>query len=165
MKKATSMKYLWAILRICMGWLFLWPFLDKLFGLGFATPAEGAWLAGGSPTTGFLTHGTQGPFAEIFQSLAGSALIDWIFMLGLLFIGLALILGIGVRIAGYSGALMLVLMYLAGFIPPEHNPFLDDHLVYPIIMIGLTLTASGDTWGLGKKWKKCPIVSKYPILK
>lgn len=159
------MRYFWAILRICMGWLFLWPFLDKLFGLGYSTSAEAAWIAGGSPTMGFLTFGTKGPFAEIFQSLAGNIFIDWIFMIGLLLIGLALILGIGVRIAGYSGALMLIFMYLAGFIPPEHNPFLDDHFIYALVMIGLTMTASGNTWGFGKKWAKSKLVSKYSILK
>ena len=37
------------LLRILMGWLFLWTFLDKTFGLGFATTAEKAWIAGGSP--------------------------------------------------------------------------------------------------------------------
>ncbi|MEU4541590.1 hypothetical protein AB0G15_42860, partial [Streptosporangium sp. NPDC023825] len=31
--------YVWAIARIGLGWIFLWAFLDKTFGWGFATPA------------------------------------------------------------------------------------------------------------------------------
>lgn len=152
------------ILRISMGWIFFWPFLDKLFGLGFATAPEHAWTAGWHPTYNFLTYGTKGPFAEFYQSIAGNVFVDWIFMIGLLFIGLALLLGVGVRIAGYTGALMLVLMYTAGYIWPEHNPFLDDHLIYAILMIVLTLAPTGNWLGFGKWWAKRKIVKKYKIL-
>ena len=50
-----------AITRISLGWVFLWAFLDKAFGLGRATPAENAWLDGGSPTNGFLANAPTGP--------------------------------------------------------------------------------------------------------
>ena len=139
--RPTADKFLWAVLRIMMGWIFLWPFLDKLFGLGFATEAGRGWVDGGSPTTGFLEFATRGPFAELFQSMTG-AFADWLFMIGLLGIGLALLLGIGVRIASVSGALMLVLMWLAA-LWPEHNPFLDDHLIYAFVLIGTYVTDSG----------------------
>ena len=79
-----DMKQLWGLLRIMLGWIFLWPFLDKLFGWGFATEAGQGWLQGGSPTAGFLQFGTKGPLAEYFQSLAGQAWVDWLFMAGLL---------------------------------------------------------------------------------
>jgi len=156
---------MWGLIRICMGWVFLWPFLDKLLGLGFSTAPENAWILGASPTTGFLKFGTGGPFAEIFQSLAGNPLVDWIFMLGLLGIGLALLFGIGVRIAGYSGALLLILMYLASAIPPEHNPFIDDHIIYALVLIALTFEASGTKFGFGKWWQKKKLVQRFPILR
>ncbi|MEV0316802.1 hypothetical protein AB0H91_55075, partial [Nonomuraea fuscirosea] len=41
--------YVWALARISFGWIFLWAFLDKTFGWGFATPAAKAWINGGSP--------------------------------------------------------------------------------------------------------------------
>ncbi|TMR37519.1 hypothetical protein ETD85_07950 [Nonomuraea zeae] len=34
--------YVWAAARIAIGWIFLWAFLDKTFGWGFATPANRA---------------------------------------------------------------------------------------------------------------------------
>ncbi len=37
-------RYVWAVLRLLMGWTFFWAFIDKLFGLGFATAAESSWL-------------------------------------------------------------------------------------------------------------------------
>lgn len=163
--KTSFAKNVWGLVRIAIGWIFLWPFLDKLFGLGFTTTPDHAWLAGSSPTTGFLTGATKGPFAGIFQAMAGSAFVDWLFMIGILCIGVALMLGIGVRIACYSGALMLVLMFLAGFIPPEHNPIIDEHLIYAITLIGLALMPSGEWLGFGKAWAKTGLVKKYPILK
>ena len=54
--------YVWAITRISLGLIFLWAFLDKAFGLGRATPAENAWIDGGSPTAGFLSNAPTGPF-------------------------------------------------------------------------------------------------------
>ncbi len=157
-------KYIWGVLRIVMGWIFLWAFFDKLIGLGFATTVENSWLAGGSPTFGFLKFGTGTLFSSFFESLAGSAIVDWLFMLGLLFVGVALILGIGVKLAGYTGAFMMFLMWLAVF-PLENNPIIDDHFIYIIIMLGFTITNSGDWLGLGKKWTSTNLVRKYKFLK
>jgi thiosulfate dehydrogenase (quinone) large subunit len=147
------------ILRIFMGWIFLWPFIDKLFGLGFATEAGKGWINGGSPTTGFLSFATKGPFASLFQSLAGSAIVDWLFMLGLLLIGVSLILGIFNKLAAYSGTLMLLFMYFA-VLPPEHNPIIDDHIIYSIILLVLLHFKAGNYLGLGKKWSKNKFVRK-----
>ena len=154
-------RYIWAALRIGVGWLLLWPFLDKLFGLGFATASEDAWIAGGSPTFGYLKFATSGPFAPLFQSLAGNPVVDWLFMLGLLFVGLALLLGIGLNIAGYSGAMMMLFLWLSR-LPPENNPVLDEHIVYMIVLIGLARVKAGQWFGLGKWWSR--LVKDYPAL-
>ncbi len=153
-----------ALLRIGMGWIFLWAFLDKTFGLGFATAPENAWIIGGSPTAGFLSYGTKGPFAEFFASMAGNPAVDCIFMIGLLGIGIGLIFGIAVKISSYSGALLLMLMYVAGFIWPEHNPFLDDHIMYAIMMFLFPLADTSEI-GISKWWGKQKFVRDNPILK
>ena len=129
----------WAALRLAMGWTFFWAFADKLFGLGYATEAGKGWIDGGSPTFGFLNFASKGPLAETYKGLAGSESVAWLFMLRLLGIGLPLILGIGVRIAGSIGIAMYALMYSA-LITPENNPFMDAHIVgIIIIMAGLVL--------------------------
>lgn len=149
-----------AVLRIMMGWVFLWAFLDKLFGLGFATASANAWIRGGSPTFGFLTHGTSGPLAPMFQAMAGNPVVDAVFMFGLLGIGAAFILGIGMRIAAVAGALMMALMYLAS-LAPGNNPLIDDHIVYAVVLMLLAAFHAGRTWGLGKKWEAKPVVQEH----
>ena len=163
----------WSLLRIAMGWVFFWPFLDKTFGLGFSTcnvdgvatfGCDDAWINGGSPTHSFLMNATQGPFEGVFQSLANSTVVECLFMIGLLAIGVALIGGIGTQIAGYCGSVMLVMLWLA-VLPPEQNPFLDDHLIYAIICLALANKRCGDTWGFGKLWSTFDVVKKHQILK
>ena len=126
-------KIVWIKLRIVLGLIFLWAFVDKLFGLGFATKSADSWLNGGSPTSGFLLHATKGPFASIFKSLADVAVVDWLFMLGLLFVGVTLIINKYVTWGAIAGAAMLILMWLA-VLPPANNPLLDDHIVYALVM-------------------------------
>ena len=162
--RTGPLAYVWALARLSLGWVFLWAFLDKAFGLGHETPAKDAWINGGSPTQGFLAHGAVGPFAGLYHAIAGATWADWLFMIGLLGIGLALILGIGMRIAAATGALLLVLMYTV-VLPPENNVFMDDHLIYALLIIGLALAGAGDTLGLGRRWKRLSFVKDNPILR
>jgi len=100
-------------LRLLLGFIFLWSFLDKLFGLGFTTEAGKSWLDGVSPTTGFLKFGTHGPFTGVYQAMAGNVIVDWLFMLGLVGIGLGLILGIMFKVAAWSGVMLMAILYLS----------------------------------------------------
>lgn len=157
--------WLSALLRISLGWIFLWAFLDKLFGWGFATEAGAGWIDGGSPTFGFLQFGAKGPFAEVFHGMAESVFVEWLFMLGLLGIGLALMTGVMMRIAGWAGAVLMLLMWLA-VLPPEHNPFMDDHIIYALLLLWMAYNPScGNKLGLGTWWNKMDFVQKYPFLR
>lgn len=153
------------LLRISMGLIFLWAFFDKLLGLGFATTPDSSWLVGGSPTTGFLQFGVHGPFASFYHSLAGIPIVDWLFMLGLLFIGITLTFGIFVKLGSVAGTAMLFLMYLALGLPPANHPFIDNHFIYILVMILLMVSNSGDRFGMGKSWSRTNLVQKYKILR
>ena len=146
-------------LRIVVGFTFVWAFLDKLFGLGYATPSERSWLNGGSPTRGFLANSASGPFEGLYKDIAGAGWADWLFMLGLAAIGTALMLGIGMRVAAVAGALLYLLMWTV-VLPPETNPIVDDHIIGALLLIGLALVHAGDTFGLGRWWKHQPIVQQ-----
>jgi thiosulfate dehydrogenase [quinone] large subunit len=160
---ATVARYTWAVARIGMGFIFLWAFLDKMFGLGFATPAAKAWIDGGNPTKGFLS-GAQGPFAGFYHGLAGTGFANWAFMLGLAGIGVALLAGIGMRIAAAGGALLMTMMYTV-VLPPATNPVIDDHLILAVLLIGLAAAGAGRALGLGRWWEGTSLVKRLPWLK
>lgn len=118
---SKPVRYLWGVLRLAIGWTFLWPFLDKLFGLGFSTCRDGdtgtidlacdaAMIKGGSPTYEFLTFGTvESRTGFLFDWMAPSSpdsinVTDVAFMLALLLIGVALVLGVAVKLGGLGGA-------------------------------------------------------------
>lgn len=166
-----------AVLRIGYGLTFLWAFFDKLLALGFATGKNAetgavdrfgpdAWINGGSPTFGFLKFGVpaDNPFKSIFNSMAGTAWADWLFMLGLLGIGLALTFGVGIRVAAIGGGLLYLLMWAAS-LPLANNPVIDDHLLGLVVVVTLALTLAGDTWGFGKRWAKSTAVRRFPVLR
>src|SRR3954451_11549104 len=163
-----------AVLRISTGFVFLWAFLDKTFGLGYSTPSAKAWINGGSPTKGFLSSIDVGPFQNTFHSLAGTTFANWAFMLGLLGIGLALILGIGLRIAAGAAALMMALMWIAEWPLAQHNgagepsgstnPITDYHFIYAVSAVVVALTYAGHTWGLGRWWAQLPFVQRHRLL-
>ncbi|MCO1594994.1 DoxX family membrane protein [Micromonospora sp. RHAY321] len=162
--RERAVRYVLAGTRLALGWIFLWAFVDKLFGLGRATGTKDAWINGGSPTKGFLTFGATGPFKDLYAGIAGAAWADWLFMIGLAGIGVALLLGVGMRVAAVAGGLLLVLMWTA-VLPPENNPVMDDHLVYAAVLAVLALVDAGDTWGLGRAWARLPIVRRVPWLR
>ena len=155
-------RYLWAATRLCLGWTFLWPFLDKTFGLGHETGSADAWISGGNPTEGFLSH-SAGPFSSIYQSIAGAGVVNVLFMVGLLAIGVALLLGIAMRPACIAGATMLMLMWTAS-LPPENNLFMDDHIIYALVLIGLAAVGAGKTLGLGERWARTTVVQRHSWL-
>ena len=165
-----------AVLRIAFGITFLWAFLDKTFALGFHTGydqkgvldrfGDAAWINGGSPTTGFLSFGVPegNPFKGAFNAMAGNAFVDWLFMLGLLGIGVALLFGIAMRLGTAAGAVMYAFMYAAS-LPLENNPVVDDHLVGIIVMAVLAFGAAGATWGLGRQWARTRVAQASPVLR
>jgi thiosulfate dehydrogenase [quinone] large subunit len=155
-------RYALATLRLATGFIFLWAFLDKTFGLGFSTPTDRAWINGGTPSQGFLkSDSVVGPLKEFFASIASPA-SDLLFMLGMLGIGAAVMLGIGLRISAIAGSLIMVLMYLAEWPFAANtgstNPLVDYHIIYALALIAVAATGAGTTWGLGRLWHSLPVV-------
>ena len=178
----------WGLLRIAMGWTFLWAFLDKAFALGFGTGRQedgtidffakgAAWFNGGSPTEGVFAYALRGPFKGFYQTIGGVEMtqngpvatgngwIDVVYMLSMLLIGLGLIFGIGTRLAAFAGIAWMAIFYTATAVWPAFNPFLDEHWVYAIVLVGIALVGAGRYLGLGRWWERTPFVRRYPILK
>ena len=168
----------WGLLRIAIGWIFLWAFLDRLLALGFSTGrnpetqeidffSDAAWIHGGSPTSGFLELGlhTKEPFEGIYSDLAGQGWVDWVYMISMLLIGVLLILGIAVRLAAIAGIVWMFLFYTSSALWSEFNLFVDDHVVDAIALAGIAYVSAGRYLGLGRWWEQTAIATKYPLLR
>jgi thiosulfate dehydrogenase [quinone] large subunit len=175
----AGLQRVFGILRLLMGFTFLWAFLDKTFALGFATGratdtgaidffGDKAWIHGASPTVGAIGYAVKGPFADTIHNLTGYTVtagvgkvdpwIDWLFMASMLLVGLGLMTGVMTRLAAFGGIAWLAVFYLATAIWPENNPFVDEHLVYAVVLVGLILANAGRYWGLGKIWQRVEFV-------
>jgi thiosulfate dehydrogenase [quinone] large subunit len=161
-------------LRLAIGFEFLWAFLDKTFGLGYHTANAKAWIHGGSPTTGFLSGVTVGPLQGTFHSLAGVTAVDWLFMLGLLGVGVALILGVALRPAAISGCTMLFMMYVAswpfakmgGGVPTAStNPIIDDHVVSFMALVAIGAFAALSVGMISRRWSALAFVRSHSWLR
>jgi len=173
-----------SIARILIGFIFFWPFLDKLLALGYSTGRDKdtgvvdylgpkAWIHGNHVTQGYLGSST-GPLGDFFSGLGDQRWTDWAFMIGLAGIGLALMLGIGTKIGAWSAVAMLLMMYTthawpgAEVFPTDDartNPFLDEHLVYAVSAVGIAFVElQRQAVGFGSLWRKLPIVKKNPWL-
>ena len=158
------LKAILAVLRFAMALQLLWAFFDKLLGLGFSTIPENAWIRYGSPTAGFLTRGSTGPLTTFYNLIGGKAATDWLYMLALLLIGIALLLGVGMKIATISGSVLMFLMWSAA-LPKSNNFFqIDQHIIYIIVLLVLLFSEAGQYAGLGKIWADTKLVRRAPGL-
>jgi len=151
-----------ALLRIVIGWHFLYEGLVKLLNPD--------WTA-----RPFL-EGSRWIFGDLFRWMisgdTGMWLIDKINAYGLTVIGLALILGVFTRLALWSGVSLLIMYYLAyppfgGFSygAPSEGSYLivNKNLVELFAMILLVFTESGQFFGLDMlRKKKKTVLPKEP---
>lgn len=87
-------------------------------------------------------------------------------MTGMAAIGTALVLGIGLRVAADSGALIMALMWLAEFplarftttgeSSGSTNPITDRHLIYAVVLVVLAAAYTGTPGASDASGPGCP---------
>ncbi|WP_022873434.1 DoxX family membrane protein [Nesterenkonia alba] len=143
--------YILAVVRILIGFEFLWAFLDKTFGLHFYTPPGQAWINGVSPTYGYLS--AERALDWLYQPLAEMWIVEVLFMAGLLGVGIGLMAGVAVRISAIAGAAMLLLMWTAAF-PIEANPFVNYNLINAVIVLVFPFILAHQKLSLAEPWQR-----------
>ena len=137
------------LLRMAMGWIFVWAGFDKLLG---------DWTS-----AGFLVNATSGPlegwFVDLGTNSAAVDVIDGLVIWGQILIGIALILGVVTRFSLFWAGAMIFMFYIAQF-PPAHNPFLDEHIVYIGVFLLLGALGAGRILGLDALIEKLPLVRR-----
>ncbi|MEK7148164.1 MAG: DoxX family protein [Patescibacteria group bacterium] len=136
------------LLRISLGFLFLYA--------GFTKVIDPGWSA-----AGYLKGAVT--FSGFYQWLASSQILPFTNFLnewGLTLIGVALILGVFVRLSAMLGAIIMILYYFPILDFPlvgEHGYIVDEHIIYATVLLLLGSLQAGRVWGL-EKW-----CSSFPI--
>ena len=149
-------------IRVALGWIMLWAFLDKMFGLGFETPAGSGFVNGGSPSS-YVVYVTNGVFKDLFTSLAGNTVVDVLLLLACLGLGLSFILGFASRLSTVLMSVFLAVMFLLE-VPPTDNPLIDYHVIYILAVLAVYLYGGFEKLSLNQAWVKLPVVRDFRIL-
>ena len=135
------------LLRLLMGWIFLWAGFDKAIN--------------GFTAAGFLQNATSGPFQEQFAAWGADsgalAVIDPLVTYGQILMGIAIFFGAATRVGLFFGGVMMFLFYIAQF-PPEHDLFVDYYIVYIAVYLLLGALGAGRILGLGLFIEQLPWV-------
>ena len=137
------------LLRIAMGWMFVWSGFDKLLG---------DWTS-----AGFLVNATKGPlegwFVDLGTNKTAVDVIDGLVIWGQILIGITLLLGIVTRFSLFWAGVMMFMFYIAQ-LPPASNPFLDEHIIYIGVFLLLGALGAGRILGLDALIEKLPFVRR-----
>ena len=152
--------YSLVLMRLAIGWILFAGGLDKLF--------DSSWSA-----SGYLMHAVHpaNPFASFFAGLAGSLLVDWLVIIGLTATGLGLLLGLFTRLCSLFAAIIIFLFYLSAlqggllaFLPLEHGFVVNEHVVYIMLLFGVSSFGAGQVLGVDGWLRKTSFVVKRPWL-
>ena len=153
---SKSQKISLFLLRLALGWLFLYAGITKLI--------NPAWSA-----AGFLNNAKT--FPGLFQWFASPSNIGWVNFMnewGLTLLGISLILGIGVRLSSILGSLLMLLYYLPRlqFPYPDANSFIvDQHIIFIAVLCFFATIRAGRIYGLENWCSNLPICSRFPKLR
>lgn len=140
-----SLEYMIAVVRIGIGWHFLYEGLVKLLYAGWSS-------------AGYLKSST-GPLAGLFQWMGATpavvGVVDFLNIWGLVLVGLGLMLGLLAQKAAYGGIALLALYYLA--YPPLFGPvsngsdghyLLVNRNLIEMLALGVIAVFPGTSFGL-----------------
>jgi uncharacterized membrane protein YphA (DoxX/SURF4 family)/plasmid maintenance system antidote protein VapI len=148
--------WLFSILRIVIGWHFLYEGISKLI--------EGGWTS-----AGYLA-GSRWIFGSLFHWMAVHpgiiSVVDFINIWGMILIGLGLILGLFTRLAGIAGSVMLLFYFIAyppvpGYmvsVPVEGSYlWVNKTLIEFVILLAFSFMNSSFHYGIDRlysRWKE-----------
>lgn len=129
------------ILRVAMGWLMFYAGIVKVLDPNWSAAG---YLEGAKTFPGFFHWLLQPGFLPVTNFIN-----EW----GLTLLGLSLIFGIAVRLSGGLGALLMLLYYFPVLEFPRiapHSYIIDDHIIYALVLIFLSVMRAGRDWGLDR---------------
>lgn len=144
------------ILRVVMGWFYFYSGITKVMdsswsSLGYIQKADSSmmWLY------------------QTFMSANALPVVDFMVKWGLTMLGVALILGLFVRISSYLGMLLMFLLYLPMLNFPMVGTMafiVDQHIIYIAALLLLASCRAGHVWGVEGWLASKPFFARHPRL-
>ena len=142
------------LLRLCLGW---YMFID-----GMQAVLDPAWSA-----KGFLLGAKTFPaFYAWFALPANTWWVDPLNSWGITLVGAALLLGVGVRVAAWAGATLMILYYFPHYTLPTvpHGFIVEDHLIDAAGFVLVALLPAAQSWGLARYVRET-FLGRIPLLR
>jgi len=142
-------KFLGAILRFSMGWVFFYAGITKIL--------DSSWSS-----KGFLENAES--FQALFSWLANPHNLLWVDFLnkwGVAALGVALMLGVFTNIAASFGILVMLLYYLPGLNFPfvgEHSLLIDEHIIYTLALLLVMRIRAGKDYSITSLFRRRTVV-------
>ncbi len=127
--REAGQKFTYFLLRLGMGILFFWAGWVKIIDPQWSAAG---YIAGSELFIGFYNWFLQPEILPVINFLN-----EW----GLMFIGIALVFGVFVRLASVFGIILMSLYYIPGY-PPE-NGLVDVHIIYALVFLMFTAFGAG----------------------
>lgn len=137
------------LLRIAIGLLFLYAGITK--------------LTTGFTAAGYLENVASGTFKDIYLSMAGNSVVDFLVMWGEILIGLAITTGTFLRFAAFMGSLMMIMFYFSVF-PPEHG-YINENVIYVLVFAVLVTQGAGRYLGVDAYLERLDLVQNNKYLR
>lgn len=128
--ETTLQRVILTAFRLMVGWVFLGAALRQI--------PDPDWSA-----AGFLGRSA---FYDLLTTPPLINIIDFLIPWGHLLLGLALILGVFLRLTALVGSVLMILYLLPRIEFP--GVFTDPHIIYALLMIYLASVGAGRFWGL-----------------
>jgi uncharacterized membrane protein YphA (DoxX/SURF4 family) len=145
MKNQKITVWLFTILRIVIGWHFLYEGIAKLFNPTWSSTAylmESKWLFSGF-------------FHWLISNNTSLQIVDFLNIWGLIIIGVCLFIGCFTRVASIAGALLLLMYYLANppFMPSSipstsHFYIINYNLIEAVVLIVIAMFPADYLWSI-----------------
>ncbi len=142
------------VLRVLLGWFMLIDGAQILL-----TPQ---WSA-----SGFLLSAKTFPaFYAWFATAGNSWWVDPLNSWGITLIGVALLLGVGIRAASWAGAALMILYYFPHYDLPTvpHGYLVEEHLIYAAAFVLIALLPAAQSFGLARFVRATPL-GRIPVVR
>ena len=150
----TSIVFTAVALRITLGWYMFFAGIEKVI--------NPEWTA-----AGFLGGAKTFPeFYAWFALPVNSWWVDPLNAWAITLVGVALLLGVGIRPAAWGGVALMILYYFPHYVFPTvpHGFIVESHVIYAVAFILVSLMPEAYRFSLGEPLKKTPL-GQIPLVK